>query len=259
MLLAIEVGNTNIGLAVYRGAGKTAERVADWRLRTARDRTVDEYGMLVKLLLAARDLTPIDIQHIALSNVVPALQRTLDEMARRYFQIEPFSVHAGADLGIQIHYRPASDVGADRLCSVVGAFAQYGGPAIVIDCGTATTFNAVAANGDFLGGAIAPGLVTSMDALARQAALLSRVELTPPPHAIGTSTVEALQSGLVFGYAGQVDAMVGRFRAEMGVEARVVATGGLAGLIQPESRTIDVVDPWITLEGLRVLFERRRK
>jgi len=158
-------------------------------------------------------------------------------------------VSKDTDPGICIHYQPASDVGADRICNAIGAFARYGGPAIVVDFGTATTFDAIAANGDYLGGAIMPGIGISMDALFRNAARLYRVELVAPPQAVGATTIHAMQSGLVFGFAGQTDAMVDRFRKEIGEDARVIATGGLAELIHKESRTIELVDQRVTLEG----------
>ncbi len=259
MLLAIDVGNTNIVLGVYRGTGDQAELVGDWRIRTDRDRTTDEHGMLVKDLLEYRGLKLTDVQHIAISSVVPTMNETLADLSRRYFATEPFFVGPDTDTGICVHYRPVSDVGADRICNAIGAFARYGGPAVVVDFGTATTFDAIAANGDYLGGAIIPGIGISMDALFRQAARLYRVELIAPPQAIGTNTVHAMQSGLVFGYAGQTDAMVERFRQELGGKARVIATGGLAELIHKESRTIELVDQLVTLEGLRLLFERRQR
>jgi type III pantothenate kinase len=256
MLLALDVGNTNIVLGVYRGTGKNAELVGDWRIRTDRDRTTDEHGMLVKELVEHCGLHLRDIHHVAISSVVPTMNETLAELSRRYLCAEPFVVGPQTDTGIGIHYQPASDVGADRICNAVGAFARYGGPAIVVDFGTATTLDAIAANGDYLGGAILPGIGISMDALFRQAARLYRVELVAPPQAIGYNTVHAMQSGLVFGFAGQTDAMVERFRKELGAESRVIATGGLAELIHRESRTIEVVDQLVTLEGLRLLFER---
>ncbi|HLK55937.1 MAG TPA: type III pantothenate kinase [Chthonomonadaceae bacterium] len=257
MLLAMDVGNTNIGLGVYRGTGDTARLIGDWRIRTDRDRTTDEHGVLVKHLLEHKGVQLCDIHHVAISSVVPTMNETLADLSRRYLHAEPFFVGPKSDSGIAIHYQPPSDVGADRICNAVGAFAKYGGPCIVVDFGTATTFDAIAANGDYLGGAILPGIGISMDALFRQAARLYRVEMVAPPQAIGANTVHAMQSGLVFGFAGQTDAMVERFRGELGPGARVIATGGLAELIHTESRTIEVVDQLVTLEGLRMLFERQ--
>ena len=257
MLLALDVGNTNIVLAVYRRGRKDAPLVDHWRIRTDRDRTTDEHGMLVKELIEHCGLHLSDIHHVAISSVVPTMNETLADLSRRYLCVEPFFVSAQTNSGIAVHYQPASDVGADRICNAVGAFAKYGGPAIVVDFGTATTLDAIAANGDYIGGAILPGIGISMDALFKQAARLYRVELIAPPQAIGSNTVHAMQSGLVFGFAGQTDAMVDRFRRELGESARVIATGGLAELIHRESRTIEVVDQLVTLDGLRLLFERQ--
>ena len=257
MLLAVDVGNTNIVLGVYRGTGEMARLIGDWRIRTDRDRTTDEHGVLVKHLLEHRGVPLGDIHHVAISSVVPTMNETLADLSRRYLHTEPFFVGPKTDKGISIHYQPASDVGADRICNAVGAFSKYGGPCIVVDFGTATTLDAIAANGDYLGGAILPGIGISMDALFRQAARLYRVELVALPQAIGANTVHAMQSGLVFGFAGQTDAMVERFRQELGPGARVIATGGLAELIHTESRTIEIVDQLVTLEGLRLLFERQ--
>ncbi len=258
MLLAIDVGNTNIVIGVYRGRGEESLLVGDWRIRTDRDRTTDEHGMLVNDLLNFSGLSIRDIHHVAISSVVPTMNETLADLSRRYFCVEPYFVTSRTDSGIAIHYNPPTDVGADRICNAVGAFAKYGGPAIVIDFGTATTLDAIAANGDYLGGAILPGIGISMDALFRQAARLYRVEFNAPPHAIGQNTVHAMQSGTVFGFAGQTDAMVDRFQKELGGGARVIATGGLAELIQRESRTIETVDQLVTLDGLRLLFERQQ-
>ena len=257
MLLALDVGNTNIVLAVYRRSDSEAPLVDHWRIRTDRDRTTDEHGMLVKELIEHCGLHLSDIHHVAISSVVPTMNETLADLSRRYLCVEPFFVGANTDSGIGIHYQPASDVGADRICNAVGAYAKYGGPAIVVDFGTATTLDAIARNGDYVGGAILPGIGISMDALFRQAARLYRVELVAPPQAIGANTVHAMQSGLVFGFAGQTDAMVDRFRRELGDDARVIATGGLAELIHKESRTIETVDQLVTLDGLRLLFERQ--
>ncbi|MEJ0063382.1 MAG: type III pantothenate kinase [Alphaproteobacteria bacterium] len=240
MLLALDVGNTNVVIGVYRGRGKDAELAGDWRIGTDRDKTADEYGMALQALLAHGGLKLGDIRHVAISSVVPPMSRMLSELARRYFKTEAFFVSAQGDIGIAIHYKGPVEVGADRICDAVGAFAKYGGPAIVVDYGTATTFNAIAANGDYLGGAIAPGIGISMDALFQRASRLHRVEFAAPPRAIGETMAEAMQSGLVFGYAGQTDAIVARIRKELGGGAKVIATGGLAPLIQtpaPPSRS----------------------
>ncbi|HLJ56822.1 MAG TPA: type III pantothenate kinase [Chthonomonadaceae bacterium] len=257
MLLALDVGNTNIVLAVYRRGDTESPLVDHWRIRTDRDRTTDEHGMLVKELIEHSGHRLSDIHHVAVSSVVPTMNETLADFARRYVCVEPYFVSAASDSGIAILYQPPSDVGADRICNAVGAYAKYGGPAIVVDYGTATTFDAIADNGDYIGGAILPGIGISMDALFKQAARLYRVEFTAPPDAIGRNTVHAMQSGLVFGFAGQTDAMVERFRRELGPKTRVIATGGLAELIQQESRTIELVDQLVTLDGLRLIFERQ--
>ena len=195
---------------------------------------------------------------MAVSSVVPTVNETLAAAALRYFGVKAFIVGPNTDSGIKIEYQPASDVGADRICNAVGAFAKYGGPAVVVDYGTATTFDAVAANGDYLGGAIMPGIGISMDALFKHAARLYRVELAAPPSPIGKNTVHAMQSGLVYGYAGQTDAMVDRFKEELGADTHVIATGGLAELIKAACRTVQVVDQMVTLDGLRILSERSR-
>ncbi len=256
MLLTIDVGNTNIGLGVFRGIADNAELVGDWRIRTDRDRTTDEHGMLFKHLLDHMGIALREVHNVAISSVVPTMSETLIETSLKYLNTVPFVVGPDTDTGICIRYRPASDVGADRICNAIGAHAKYGGPVIVVDFGTATTFDAVAENGDYLGGAIVPGIGISMDALFRQAARLYRVELSAPPNAIGDTTVHAMQSGLVYGFAGQTDAMVERFRLELGPHARVIATGGQAELIHRESKTIELVDQLVTINGLRILFER---
>jgi type III pantothenate kinase len=252
MLLALDVGNTNIVLAVFEGD----RLVADWRVRTEKERTADEHGILVTDLLRLKGIEPKQITGIAISNVVPTMRRTLLELSKRYFLTDPFMVGPDTDFGIGIHYDPPSDVGADRLMNTIAAFAKYGGPAVVVDFGTGTTFDAVGANGDYLGGAIAAGIGISTDALFQRAARLYRVELKAPSRAVGTDTVMALQSGIMFGFAGQVDAIVHRFKQEIGAHARVIATGGLAEVIQAESETIEIIDQMLTLDGLRMLWER---
>ncbi|MHB1001017.1 MAG: type III pantothenate kinase [Armatimonadota bacterium] len=252
MLLAIDVGNTNIALGVY----KDTELVTDWRIGTQSGRTVDEYGMLVRNLLDYSGLKFSDINGIAISNVVPTTASSLVEFCRRYFGLEPYVVDPRMDQGIKIRYEPRSDVGADRIVNAIAAFMLYGGPAIVVDLGTATTFDAISDTGEYLGGAIAPGIGISMDALFRAAARLPRIELVRPPSPIGTTTQTSMQAGIIYGFAGQVDAIVDRFHAELGEDAKVVATGGLAEFISSETRTIQIVNPLLTLEGLRLMYER---
>jgi len=256
MLLALDVGNTNVVLGVYRGEGKNAVLVGNWRLGTDKNRTADEYGAMTKGLLSTCGLELDDVRNVAISSVVPPVNRDLAEFSRRYFHADPFFVSSQINLGMTIRYDSPSDVGADRICNAVGAFHKYGGPLIVVDYGTATTFDAIADNGDYLGGAIAPGISISMNALFQHASRLYPVEFKTPPTAIGKNTINSMQSGAVFGFAGQTDALVERIRKELGVKAKVIASGGLATLIRHESVTIDVVDHRITLEGLRLLFER---
>lgn len=258
MLLALDVGNTNIAVAVYRGSGEQAELAGCWRLRTDPERTSDEHGATLLALLSHSGIAAAEIDGVAISSVAPTLHDTLEELSQRYFRCNPLFVGAGTDAGIAIRYHPPSDVGADRICNAVGAFARYGGPAIVVDFGTATTLDAIGRNGDYLGGAILPGIGISMAALYSRAARLFRVEAAAPPRAIADNTVAAIQSGMVYGFAGQADAMVERFREELGGSAHVIATGGLAELIAAHSRAIQHVDSLVTLDGLRRIFERHR-
>lgn len=255
MLLAIDVGNTNIALGVYNDS----VLAADWRIRTQLGRTADEYGMLIVELLQYKDLSLTDITGIIIANVAPPTMRELLEACRKYFDLEPYVVEADKESGIVIHYQPRSNVGADRIANAVAAFTLYGGPAIVVDLGTATTFDAISAAGEYMGGAIAPGVMISLDALFRAASRLPRIDLVPAPSAIGTTTETSMQAGVVFGYAGQVDEMVMRFRRELGEEAKVIATGGLAELIAPETRTVQIVNRLLTLEGLRLIWDRQKK
>lgn len=254
MLLAIDVGNTNTALAVFEG-----ERiVASWRIGTVTRRTEDEYSVLLASLLDRDGLSMADIDGVAISSVVPATIFPLINLAKEQLHVDdPLVLRAGEDAGIDVRYHPKTDVGADRIANAVGAHALYGGPVIVVDFGTATTFDAIAADGTYLGGAIAPGIETSVEALVAKAAQLRRVQYVRPPSAVATTTVESLQAGVLFGFAGQVDGIVEKFREEMGRESRVIATGGLAELIATESKTIEKVDPMLTLVGLRLVYERR--
>lgn len=253
MLFVIDVGNTNITLGVYKGADLVANR----RIRTQRERTADEYGVLLGQLLEMDGLCLKDITAAAISNVVPPVQSALVETCRKFFGVSPYVVDPKVETQVKIRYEPRSDVGADRVVNAVAAFEMYGGPAIIVDLGTATTYDAISETGEYLGGAIAPGIGISMEALFRAAARLPRINLVRPPSPIGTTTETSMQAGVLYGFAGQVDVMVRRFREELGESAKVIATGGLAELIASESSTIQIVNPLLTLEGLRLLWERQ--
>lgn len=255
MLLVIDVGNTNTSLGVYQGA----ELIAHWRLTTARWRTVDEYGVHARNLFEFAGLDFKTISAIAIASVVPPLNYTLKTMAETYFHLTPLFVDHTSNTGLTILYEPASDVGADRIVDAVAAIEKYGAPCIVVDFGTATTFNAVNEKREYVGGAITPGIMISTDALFESAAKLPRVDIKRPQKVIGSSTVLAMQSGLYYGYAGLVDGVLRKMLAEMsgGTTApRVIATGGLAPLIATGSEFIELVDETLTLDGLRLIHER---
>jgi type III pantothenate kinase len=252
MLLVLDVGNTNTVLGIFAGR----QLVASWRLTSRRDQTADEYGVFTRILLAGRGIEPAAITAVAISATVPTVQPTLEEMSRRYFRVVPLVVEPGVNVPLPIRVDVPREVGPDRLVNVVAAIELYGPPLIVIDFGTATTFDCVSPRGEFIGGAIAPGITTAADALTARAARLFRVELIRPPSAIGRNTMTNIQSGVIFGYAGLVEGLVGRLRAEMEGQPRIVATGGLAGLMAEVARVIEVVNADLTLEGLRILHER---
>ena len=252
MLLVIDTGNTNTTLGVYDGS----ELVTHWRLTTARVRTVDEYGVYARNLfeLAGIDFKAIDA--IAIASVVPPLNYTLKRMSEVYFHLTPLMIDHMTDIGLEILYNPPSDVGADRLVDAVAAIHKYGAPCIVVDFGTATTFNAIDAQKRYLGGVITPGINISSEALFQRAARLPPVEITRPQSVIGSSTIGSMQSGLYYGFVGLVDGILKRMLEELGEETRVIATGGLASLISTGSELIDTVDSTLTLEGLRLIYER---
>jgi type III pantothenate kinase len=254
MLLVADVGNTDTVLGVFEGP---VLRVS-WRLTSRREQTADEYGIFIEALLRSGGIEPRAISAIAISNVVPPVQQTLERMCEKYFAVAPFVVEPAVNSPIPVRVDNPAEVGPDRIVNAVGALARHHPPLIVIDFGTATTFDCVSRHGEFVGGAIAPGIRTAADALLTRAARLFRVELVRPKDAIGRNTVTNIQSGLVYGYAGLVDGLVSRMQAELGGGATVVATGGLASLVAEVTRTIQHVDPDLTLEGLRLIYERAR-
>ena len=254
MILVFDVGNTNMVLGVYQGE----KLLTHWRISSDRQKTSDEFGMLIRSLFDYQGLDMRAIKAVVISSVVPPLNPVLEEMSRRYFQVQPLEVGPGVKTGIALKYENPREVGADREVNAVAAYERYGGPVIVVDFGTATTFCAISRHGEYLGGAIAPGIGISSEALFQRAAKLPRIELVKPKSVIGRNTVASMQAGIVYGFIGQVDGIVERMKAELGPDSKVVATGGFAELIAAESRTIDVVDQLLTLEGLRFIYEKNR-
>ena len=252
MLLTIDVGNSNTVLGVFEGASL----LAHWRLTTRREQTADEYGILVRNLFATSGLDPARVDAVALASVVPPLTPMLVELARQYLGQEALVIGPGVNTGMPILYEPPGDVGADRIVNGVAAFAAYGGPVIVVDFGTATTFDVITRRGEYRGGVICPGIGISADALFQRAARLPRVDVRNPGRVVGRSTVESMQSGLYFGYGAMCEGLIARIRAELGEPARVVATGGLAETLAAEIPSIEAVDPVLTLTGLRLIWER---
>jgi type III pantothenate kinase len=254
MLLAIDVGNTQTVVGLFN-----ADELADhWRIATDAERTSDELALMIQQFLGFHGFSFADvITGVAISSGVPRVTAALREMTDRYFGFPALVLEPGVRTGISILYDNPREVGADRIANAVGAYELYGGPCIVVDFGTATTIEAVSERGEYLGGAIFPGIEISLDALFRRAAGLRRVELVEPKHVIGKSTVESIQSGALFGFAAQVDGLVDRFQAETG-ECVVIATGGIAPLIMPHTRHLQHYEPWLTLYGLRIIFERNR-
>ena len=259
MLLAIDVGNTNTVLGLYRINGnEKPELAAHWRVTTHRQQTADEYGVFFINLFQMNGMEPSEVKHIMISSVVPPLDGTLRQVCETYFHLQPFFVEPGIKTGMPLLVDNPLELGADRLVNGIAAFERYGGPCIVVDFGTATTFDVISAKGEYLGGAIAPGLGLSAEALFSRAARLSRVDIKRPAKVIGTNSVTCLQSGLYFGYIGLVDGILERTLAELGGKPRIIATGGLARQIAPDSRFITETDDMLTLDGLLILFERNR-
>jgi type III pantothenate kinase len=254
MLLTIDIGNTNLTLGLYEGD----KLGAHWRLATDHNRMPDEYGLQFLGLLQNANKTLKDIQGISVASVVPPLTGRVVQACREYLKQEPLVVDAGVKTGIKIRYEDPKAVGADRVCDAVAVMKLYGGPACVVDFGTATTFNAVTKDGEYLGGAITAGINLAAEALYTRAAKLPRIDLQVPPSVIGRNTVHAMQSGLLFGYVSMVEGMVSRFRSELGGDMKVVATGGLAEVVAHETKVIDIIAPWLTLEGLRLIWEMNR-
>jgi type III pantothenate kinase len=250
-LFCIDIGNTNVVMGLY----VDEELVTHWRIATDHQRMADEYAMLVLDLFDRAAQDPKAVGGIVVASVVPPLTGIFEKLGLRYFDQAALVISDAVKTGVCIRYDNPAEVGADRVVNAVAAYHRYGGPACVVDFGTATTFDALSDEGDYLGGAIAPGIGIAAEALFQRTAKLPRIDLTRPPAVIGKNTVQSMQSGMFFGYVGLVEGIVARFRAELGPEMKVIATGGLASLIAAETPVIDAVDPWLTLEGLRLIWE----
>jgi type III pantothenate kinase len=258
VLLAVDVGNTNVLFGLFDDADGAAQLSHHWRIATRREQTSDELGILVRALFEQNGRATREVSDVILSTVVPPLLPIWERACAKLFSKPPLVVGPGIKTGMPIRYENPREVGADRIVNAVAAVALVGAPVIAVDFGTATTFDCVSDRGEYLGGAIFPGIHVAMEALFDRASMLHRIEIARPRSVIGRTTTQSLQSGLLFGYAGMVDAMVGRIRGELGAEARVIATGGLAQLIASETTSIERVEPFLTLEGLRLLFEKNR-
>ncbi len=255
MLLVIDVGNTNIVLGVY----KEAHLLENWRMETNLERTSDEYGILIRELFQSREINIFDIKESIISSVVPPVTPVMEETLQRYLHSTPIVVGPGIKTGISIAVDNPKEVGADRIVNAVAAYKKYGGDLILVDFGTATTFDYVSAKGEYQGGVIAPGVLISADALFTHASKLPKVEIARVRHVIGKNTIDNMQAGLFFGYIGLVREIVGRMKIEIGGPTKVIATGGLASFFQKDIDCIDEVDQMLTLEGLRLIYERNRK
>jgi type III pantothenate kinase len=255
MLLAVDVGNTNIVLGIFKEEGLKKE----WRIGTDRAKTADEYGVLIHTLFASAGIAELEIRDIIISSVVPPMLNTLEELCMKYFTITPLIVEPGIRTGMPIIVDNPREVGADRIVNAVAAYHRYKGPCIVVDFGTATTFDCISGKGEYLGGVIVPGIVISKEALSKAASKLPTVEIVRPRTVIGKNTVHSMQSGIFFGYVELVDGLVERIRKEIQENTSVIATGGLANLVASESRTIQDVDIDLTLKGLQILYQMNRK
>jgi type III pantothenate kinase len=258
VLLAIDIGNTNVTLGAFVYESDGAALVEHWRLATHHGQTSDEVGVVLRALFEQAGIAVARVADVIVSSVVPPLLPIWERVCSKLFDRAPLVVGPGIRTGMPVRYENPHEVGADRIVNSVCAYEWMGGPVIAVDFGTATTFDCVSEKGEYLGGAIFPGILVAMEALFERAAMLRRVELSPPRSVIGKTTTHSIQSGMLYGYAGMVDAMVERIRGELGAGARVIATGGLAGRIATESKTIERVEPFLTLEGLRMIFERNR-
>jgi type III pantothenate kinase len=254
-LFCVDIGNTNIVMGLYDGG----ELATHWRIATAHRKMADEYAMLILDLFERAAQDPAAVEGVIIASVVPPLTGIFEKLSGRYFHQAPLVVGDGVETGVRILYDNPYEVGADRVVNAVAAYRCYGGPACVVDFGTATTFDAISVEGDYLGGAIAPGIGIAAEALFQRTAKLPRIDLVRPPTVIGKNTVHSMQSGLLFGYVGLVEGMVARFRAELGPAMTVIATGGLASLVAAETPVIQAVDPWLTLEGLRLIWEMNQE
>lgn len=257
MLLVIDVGNTNIVFGVF----KDEELLYDWRIATERDRTSDEYGLLFEQIFRYHKIDPAEVENVIISSVVPPLMHTLPAMSAKYFNIDPIVVGPGVKTGMNIKYDNPREVGADRIVNAVAAYEKYGGPLIIVDFGTAITFCAISKEGEYLGGAIAPGIKISTEALFMRTAKLPKVEIAKPDKVIARNTINSIQAGVVYGYIGMVDYIIEKMIEEMGVSKdkfNIIGTGGFSNLIASESKYIKKIDKMLTLEGLRIVFERNK-